>query len=442
MDQSTGATETDLVQGLDLASVGSMTSGTGYVGASPKSRLITAAQSPSTTWLKRANAERCPFSIQLGGTVSGWFRYNATVGTPAGPTMAGQYGVRKTSDNISGADTNLEWNLSPYDPSPSVATYTGAGVAARVPTSNWSTSGTDNFLTITAGELLPAGILPPDASGRACDHVVGSGWYGTNYYELIMVDDPYTTDNNYWANASTAAGNRVFRSVNGHLAVVTSAGENDFLYGLVPPPGHSVFEGAWLGGKASGYTPAAGGNWQVGPGAPVAFTYTNWGGGEPNNAGYAYMNMGTDDGIGIPVKTWADAVSPGVPTIHFPPSQPYGDPVTGYFVEYENPSTYTLPKSGHDNWIFAALRVRPDGSLMTLTMGLADGAIKHKSTNPLYPGGLSVRSHQASNLIYFEGEYAFPNFDYLFDEWGFNCCYLSDADVEWIFNSGSGRQVK
>ncbi len=153
--------------------------------------------------------------------------------------------------------------------------------------------------------------------------------FESNFYEFVQVADPYYGGNNTWATASAAASARVFNGLNGHLATVTSQAENDFLYDLVSGS-FSDFTGAWLGGKASE-------GWLVGPEIGQGFSFTNWGGIEPNNAGYVYMNIGSPY-FGINSGRWADH-SGGV-------SGPdYRDPVIGYFVEYEGASPVPEPAS-------------------------------------------------------------------------------------------------
>jgi hypothetical protein len=158
--------------------------------------------------------------------------------------------------------------------------------------------------------------------------------FGDNYYEFVQVADPFTGTNNSWANASMAATLSVYNGLNGHLATVTSQTENDFLFSLVSGT-FSGFNGAWLGGKANE-------GWLTGPEAGQSFIYTNWGGIEPNNAGYAYMNIGTFAGgqySGIPSGTWADdSFAQGVPDSD-------ADPVTGYFVEYEGMAPVPEPST-------------------------------------------------------------------------------------------------
>jgi|WetSurMetagenome_2_1015567.scaffolds.fasta_scaffold60482_2 hypothetical protein len=139
-----------------------------------------------------------------------------------------------------------------------------------------------------------------------------------HYYEFVEVFDWGT---NHWEMASAAAAASIYNGVYGHLATITSEGENDFIFNLdlgiagIPPN----FLGAWLGGTAAT-------GWLVGPEAGQGFSYTNWGGSEPNNNGYAYMHIGGWEYAGISPGEWADAGN-SYPSIY--------DPVAGYFVEYE-----------------------------------------------------------------------------------------------------------
>ena len=159
--------------------------------------------------------------------------------------------------------------------------------------------------------------------------------YGANHYEFVQVQNPFVGANNSWATASAAASTSVFNGQNGHLATVTSAGENNFLLSLTS--GFSGFNGAWLGGAAPS-------GWLVGPEAGTGFTYWGFGGSEPNNSGFAYMNIGTSY-AGIGTGQWADDSGvQGIPDATF-------DPVIGYFVEYEGtvapePTTLALVALG------------------------------------------------------------------------------------------------
>lgn len=156
--------------------------------------------------------------------------------------------------------------------------------------------------------------------------------FGSNAYELITVANPYSGNNNSWSTASSAAQASTFMGVSGHLATVTSAAENNFLAGLAIaaalPNERPGFTGAWLGGRA-------GTGWLTGPENGNAFTFDKFGGGEPNNLGFAYMAVSLNPGAAglSAVGEWLDdsaAFAPqGVPSV-------IADPVIAYFVEYEN----------------------------------------------------------------------------------------------------------
>jgi hypothetical protein len=181
------------------------------------------------------------------------------------------------------------------------------------------------LLVFSGGAAQAAPILWSSGSGGN-DH----------YYDLILVPDPFTGNNNAWSTDSAAASASVFNGVSGHLATVTSQAENDFLLSLVPgglPDG----AGAWLGGRAPQ-------GWLEGPEAGQPFTYTNWGGVEPNNAGFAYMIIGPAFAGVIPGEWADDSFVQGVP-------DPTFDRVIGYFVEFEGvavpePFSWLLLASG------------------------------------------------------------------------------------------------
>jgi hypothetical protein len=149
--------------------------------------------------------------------------------------------------------------------------------------------------------------------------------FGSNYYDFIQVADPFAGSNNTWATASAAAASMQFNGASGYLAVITSQAENDFIYNLVSSA-FSTTSGGWLGGKYPE-------GWLEGPEAGQAFSYTNWGGIEPNNNGYSYMVFGAPL-FTIQPSQWADA-GLGLPSV--------GDPAIGFFVEYENPNYAAVP---------------------------------------------------------------------------------------------------
>ncbi len=150
---------------------------------------------------------------------------------------------------------------------------------------------------------------------------VGPAVFGNNAYQFVAVADPFLASNNTWATANAAAEASVFQGISGHLATVSTALENDFLYSLVA--GSFVeFTGAWLGGKSPE-------GWVAGPEAGQGFVYSNFGGSEPNNAAYVYMHIGPSEFANLLPGQWADntgvSLNPG----------PVIDPVVGYFVEFE-----------------------------------------------------------------------------------------------------------
>jgi len=128
--------------------------------------------------------------------------------------------------------------------------------------------------------------------------------YQGNYYQYVKV--LYNYDQ---ASAAAAA-------LGGHLATITSAGENAFLAGLIA--GEDL--GGWLGGsdgdvEGAWYLtegPDAGTNFWNGAsdGSSPAGIYTNWGAGEPNNGvEYGYWNGIEEDHFHMMANSdlWNDA---------------------------------------------------------------------------------------------------------------------------------------
>jgi hypothetical protein len=139
--------------------------------------------------------------------------------------------------------------------------------------------------------------------------------FGSSYYEYVP-DEAIS-----WDNASAAATASTFMGAQGHLATITSSSENDFVLGLITPL--IVTQGAWLGGAVDASQQA---RWAVGPEAGHLFTFSNFGGVEPNNGpSNVYMNIGSAF-AGIATGQWADAAN-GLSGA--------GDQIAGYFVEYQ-----------------------------------------------------------------------------------------------------------
>lgn len=111
-----------------------------------------------------------------------------------------------------------------------------------------------------------------------CSFATAQVLYGGtgHYYELVV------SQNLSWTNSNAGAAARTFNGWNGHLATLTSQGENDFvitLIGVGP---------VWIGGfQAPGSSePAGGWGWTTGE----TWSYSNWGPGEPNNEGGPFGN--------------------------------------------------------------------------------------------------------------------------------------------------------
>jgi len=131
----------------------------------------------------------------------------------------------------------------------------------------------------------------------------GPAQFGSNSYEFIQIKNPLFQSDIYWSVANDAASARLFNGVSGHLATITSQAENDFLVGLATGM-FTGWSGAWIGGKSPE-------GWKAGPESGQAFTYTNWwgpaqGGVEPNDAGYAYLDVGS----GVQQGYWGVSIHP------------------------------------------------------------------------------------------------------------------------------------
>lgn len=131
-----------------------------------------------------------------------------------------------------------------------------------------------------------------------------------------------------WNDAKTQA-----ESVGGYLATITSADENQFLLSNFSMANSSNF--AWIGGYQYDKLAEPAGHWRWV--TDENWSYTNWGGIEPNSRqgdeDYAMFNMGSSF-AGIVPGQWGDATP--VPSGY--------DPVVGYFVEY-NPKAVPEPIS-------------------------------------------------------------------------------------------------
>ena len=81
-----------------------------------------------------------------------------------------------------------------------------------------------------------------------------------NYYEFILVSDPFVGTNNYWMTAKDAAASLQYNGVYGHLATITSEEENDFIRDTAGFGIAMDFMGAWW--RESSYRMVSGaGDW-------------------------------------------------------------------------------------------------------------------------------------------------------------------------------------
>ena len=115
-----------------------------------------------------------------------------------------------------------------------------------------------------------AGTAPALASPI---HFPGNG----HYYDFMNVSLS-------WDDANVAAQQQIYLGVAGHLATVTTAAEQSFVYNQIYRPNIPVATDAyatWLGGYQvpASAEPAGGWTWATGE----IWNYVNWGTGEPNN---------------------------------------------------------------------------------------------------------------------------------------------------------------
>lgn len=180
------------------------------------------------------------------------------------------------------------------------------------------------------------------ASGARADVYV---WSGNGHgYELVGTVLA-------WEDARAAAAVAIWQGVPGHLATLTSAGEDAFVRGLL------TVDNAWLGGYqlANQATPSVGWNWITGE----PWAYTNWASGEPNDSGVPpYSTTGVEDNeennleLFRPLDgNWNDASS-----VYYTDwiVQVYHG-TGGYFVEYDTPPSETVPEPSAALLVLAGL---------------------------------------------------------------------------------------
>jgi hypothetical protein len=174
---------------------------------------------------------------------------------------------------------------------------------------------------LVLGAALGVMALLPGPAGAEIAQWPGNG----HWYEFVEISVP-------WEDARFMAQSLTYIEDHGHLATITSQGENDFIATTFASGEAEFF--AWI----AGYEPADDGVWVWGAGpetgtqfslfgVPTApYSYANWGGIEPNDFApgedFAAMNLG-DTYADILPGEWGDAPDPGP-----------DDPVRGYVVEY------------------------------------------------------------------------------------------------------------
>jgi hypothetical protein len=155
---------------------------------------------------------------------------------------------------------------------------------------------------------------------------IGDGGNG-NWYDLVF-------EARSWTDAKTSSESMIFNGNNGHLATVTSAGENSFLVNNFLS-GHNR-QGFWLGGyQLPGQTTTdQGWQWVTGE----VWNYSNWWLGnvvaEPNDWPGMGIEDGQEDFMGFSHESfgqWND-------TKNNEPWMSYG-----YFVEYETITSVPEP---------------------------------------------------------------------------------------------------
>lgn len=178
-----------------------------------------------------------------------------------------------------------------------------------------------------------------------------------------------------WGAARSGAEARSVMGTQGHLATITSAAERDVVHGLL-----GARERVWIGGFQDLSSPSfsdPGGGWTWVTGEDFAFT--DWGPGEPNEAGAAtfrfedFLELKRVPAFGPP--GWNDAFS----------FCGFGDGVSlGYIVEYPTPPACApLDPFEPNDWLCAPVEA-PFGVVEGLRVGPT--APDHYSTSSGFDG--------------------------------------------------------
>jgi len=139
-----------------------------------------------------------------------------------------------------------------------------------------------------------------------------------HWYEAVAIDSPLD-----WLVVKDMAASSSYLGLQGHLATITSADENTWIYNNVTSlnyvlGGHDMnVEGTW--------------EWVTGE----EFTYTNWYAGEPNQWG-----PGESGGPGTGEEDW---LMFWLGTGQWNDSSETSNSITGYIVEYDSLSAVPIP---------------------------------------------------------------------------------------------------
>ena len=160
-------------------------------------------------------------------------------------------------------------------------------------------------------------------------------WGGNgHYYEVVNPTTGVT-----WQQAKLLAESSSFLGVNGHLATITSAAENNFVQSILPPG--AVTYGYYLGGyqPPGSVEPAGGFVWVT----SEPFSYTNWNPPDEPNDGYAgnpqnFLWMWSDYATANSGGTWAV----GKWDDTWDNFTEYGGAQNSYIVEYAVPEPSSL----------------------------------------------------------------------------------------------------
>ncbi len=169
---------------------------------------------------------------------------------------------------------------------------------------------------MTLKQILPAAILMAILCCAATTVATPIQWEDNgNYYEYIAFRGT-------WDDANADAGTHTYDGATGHLATLTTALENDFVWSIFPKTR------AWLGGYQIGTPNPANepdGNWAWV--TEETWEFTNWAGGEPNDWLWRedHLQFWEDKGA------WNDMLN--------------GRKESGYIIEYEKSSPVPEPST-------------------------------------------------------------------------------------------------